>query len=50
MDKIFENTETAFALKTDSELERALFRMIANEPLVRDRNSSHHLPLKYIYQ
>ena len=37
MDRIFEDTETAFALKTDSELERAyfLFKMIANEPLVR---------------
>ena len=37
MDDIFENTENAFALKSDSELERAyfLFRMIANEPLVR---------------
>ncbi|WP_273566714.1 proline dehydrogenase family protein [Maribacter halichondriae] len=37
MDQIFENTATAFALKTDSELERAyfLFKMIANEPLVR---------------
>jgi len=37
MDKIFENTATAFALKTDSELERAyfLFKMIANEPLVK---------------
>jgi len=37
MDKIFEDTATAFALKTDSELERAyfLFKMIANEPLVR---------------
>jgi len=34
---IFDNTETAFKLKSDSELERAyfLFRMIANEPLVR---------------
>jgi len=34
---IFEDTETAFALKTDAELERAyfLFKMIANEPLVR---------------
>ncbi|RDK83488.1 proline dehydrogenase family protein [Marinirhabdus gelatinilytica] len=34
---IFNNTETAFRLKTDSELERAyfLFKMIANEPLVR---------------
>ncbi len=37
MDQIFENTATAFALKKDSELERAyfLFKMIANEPLVR---------------
>ncbi|MEE9363762.1 MAG: proline dehydrogenase family protein [Cellulophaga sp.] len=37
MDKIFEDTATAFALKTDSELERAyfLFKMIANEPLVK---------------
>ena len=37
MNRIFEDTETAFALKTDSELERAyfLFRLIANEPLVR---------------
>lgn len=37
MNKIFEDTSTAFALKTDSELERAyfLFKMIANEPLVR---------------
>lgn len=33
----FENTATAFQLKTDSELERAyfLFRLIANEPLVK---------------
>lgn len=37
MERIFEDTSTAFALKTDSELERAyfLFRLIANEPLVR---------------
>jgi len=34
---LFDNTETAFQLKSDSQLERAyfLFRMIANEPLVR---------------
>jgi len=33
----FDNTEIAFKLKSDSELERAyfLFKMIANEPLVR---------------
>src|SRR5690606_1759942 len=37
MEGIFEDTATAFALKTDSELERAyfLFKLIANEPLVR---------------
>lgn len=37
MASIFENSERAFHLKTDSELERAyfLFKMIANEPLVR---------------
>jgi len=37
MTPIFENTATAFSLKTDSELERAyfLFKMIANEPLVK---------------
>ncbi|QLG47072.1 proline dehydrogenase family protein [Costertonia aggregata] len=37
MNRIFEDTATAFALKTDAELERAyfLFKMIANEPLVR---------------
>ncbi|RNL88061.1 proline dehydrogenase [Sinomicrobium pectinilyticum] len=37
MEKIFEDTKTAFALKTDVELERAyfLFKLIANQPLVR---------------
>jgi len=37
MDRIFEDTKTAFALKSDSELERAhfLFKLIANEPLVK---------------
>ena len=37
MNPIFENTATAFSLKTDSELERAyfLFKMIASEPLVK---------------
>jgi len=37
MNKLFNNTEIAFSLKKDSELERAyfLFKMIANEPLVR---------------
>ena len=34
---LFNNTKTAFALKTDSQLERAyfLFKMISKEPLVR---------------
>ena len=34
---LFDNTEVAFQLKNDSQLERAyfLFKMIANEPLVR---------------
>ena len=37
MDQIFNNTEIAFALKSDTELDRAyfLFKMISNEPLVR---------------
>lgn len=37
MKGIFEDTATAFSLKSDSELERAyfLFKMIANEPLVK---------------
>jgi proline dehydrogenase len=37
MEPIFENTENAFALKTDSQLDRAyfLFKLIANQPLVR---------------
>ncbi|WP_461533182.1 proline dehydrogenase family protein [Sinomicrobium sp.] len=37
MERFFEDTETAFVLKTDAELERAyfLFKLIANQPLVR---------------
>lgn len=37
MEKIFNNTAAAFALKSDTELDRAyfLFRMIASQPLVR---------------
>lgn len=37
MNKIFDNTEIAFSLKSDSELERAffLFRLIKSEPLVK---------------
>ena len=37
MDKIFNNTQIAFSLKSDTELDRAyfLFKLIANQPLVR---------------
>ena len=37
MDNLFDNTETAFAIKSDSELEKAyfLFKMIKSEPLVK---------------
>lgn len=37
MNNLFNNTETAFALKSDSQLERAyfLFRLIKSEPLVK---------------
>lgn len=37
MNKLFNNTEIAFALKSDSQLERAyfLFKMIKSEPLVK---------------
>ncbi|MGB5263766.1 MAG: proline dehydrogenase family protein, partial [Lutimonas sp.] len=37
MINIFDNTETAFAIKSDSDLEKAyfLFKMIKSEPLVR---------------
>ena len=45
---LFENTETAFSLKSDSELERAyfLFRMISNEPLVRIGTAVTNFALK----
>lgn len=48
MDLIFEDTATAFALKTDSELERAyfLFKMISNEPLVRMGTAVTNLAIK----
>lgn len=37
MDKFLDNTQIAFALKSDTELDRAyfLFKLIANQPLVR---------------
>ncbi|WP_445452352.1 proline dehydrogenase family protein [Flavobacterium sp. 25HG05S-40] len=48
MEKIFNNTQTAFALKTDTELDRAyfLFKMIDNEPLVRIGTAVTNFALK----
>ncbi|QBZ98743.1 proline dehydrogenase family protein [Flavobacterium sangjuense] len=48
MEKIFNNTQVAFALKTDTELERAyfLFKMIDNEPLVRIGTAVTNFALK----
>jgi proline dehydrogenase len=45
---LFENTETAFTLKSDSELERAyfLFKMISMEPLVRIGTAATNFALK----
>ena len=46
--KLFDNTETAFKLKTDSELERAyfLFKMIQNQPMVRIGTAVTNFALK----
>ncbi|MFK5878137.1 MAG: proline dehydrogenase family protein [Flavobacteriaceae bacterium] len=48
MDKLFSNTEIAFQIKTDTELERAyfLFKMIQNEPLVRIGTAVTNFALK----
>ncbi len=48
MENIFENTEIAFAIKKDSELERAyfLFKMIQKEPLVRIGTAITNFALK----
>jgi proline dehydrogenase len=48
MEKIFNNTQVAFALKTDTELERAyfLFKMISNEPLVKIGTAVTNFALK----
>lgn len=45
---IFENTETAFVLKSDSQLERAyfLFKMISSQPLVRIGTAATNFALK----
>ncbi len=46
--KLFENTEVAFALKSDSQLERAyfLFKMIQNEPMVKIGTAVTNFALK----
>ncbi|RCS26997.1 proline dehydrogenase [Polaribacter sp. WD7] len=46
--KLFDNTEVAFSLKSDSELERAyfLFKMIQNEPMVRIGTAVTNFALK----
>ena len=46
--KIFEDTQTAFALKSDTELDRAyfLFKMIKSEPLVRIGTAITNFALK----
>ncbi len=48
MKKIFKNTEIAFALKSDTELDRAyfLFKMISNQPLVRIGTAVTNFALK----
>ncbi len=48
MQKIFEDTETAFALMSDAELDRAyfLFKMIKSEPLVRIGTAITNFALK----
>ncbi|MBT8254351.1 MAG: proline dehydrogenase family protein, partial [Bacteroidia bacterium] len=46
--RLFDNTEIAFQLKSDSELERAyfLFKMISNQPLVRIGTAATNFALK----
>ncbi|WOC40179.1 proline dehydrogenase family protein [Polaribacter sp. HL-MS24] len=46
--KFFENTQVAFSLKSDSELERAyfLFKMIQNQPMVRIGTAVTNFALK----
>ena len=48
MRNIFKNTQIAFSLKSDTELDRAyfLFKMIANEPLVRIGTAVTNFALK----
>ena len=46
--RLFDNTEVAFQLKSDSELERAyfLFKMISHQPLVRISTAATNFALK----
>ena len=46
--KFFDNTEVAFSLKSDSELERAyfLFKMIQNQPMVKIGSAVTNFALK----
>lgn len=48
MEKIFDNTQVAFSLKSDTELDRAyfLFKMIDSEPLVRIGTAVTNFALK----
>ena len=48
MDKIFNNTEVAFSLKSDTELERAyfLFKLIESQPLVKIGTAVTNFALK----
>jgi len=48
MEKLFNNTEVAFAIKSDTELDRAyfLFKMIQSEPLVRIGTAITNFALK----
>ena len=48
MENLFDNTQIAFSLKSDTELDRAyfLFKMIANEPLVRIGTAVTNFALK----
>jgi proline dehydrogenase len=48
MNKIFDNTQVAFSLKSDTELKRAyfLFKMIGSQPLVKIGTAVTHFALK----
>ena len=48
VNRIFDNTQIAFQLKSDSELERAyfLFKMISHQPLVRIGTAATNFALK----